>query len=61
MCRVVEGRGRLPLVRWLYTCRIERHHREESIMKGRLITVYILVVTASAVLAPIAAAGRNWP
>ena len=30
-------------------------------MKGRLITVYTLVVTATAVLAPIAAAGKNWP
>jgi len=41
--------------------RIERHQREESIMKGRLITVYTLVITATAVLAPIAAAGRTWP
>ncbi len=30
-------------------------------MKGRLITVYTLVITATAVLAPIAAAGRTWP
>jgi hypothetical protein len=30
-------------------------------MKARLVTVYTLVVTAVAVLAPLAEAGRNWP
>lgn len=39
----------------------QRHDREENVMKARLVTVYTLVITAVAVLAPLAEAGRNWP